>query len=448
MKKKGKNRGHWLYFFTTIAYILMFVWVFMFPGTKGLVIWDPGYAMYFYILGFVGFVPMILWLLDRFVIKKKRMYAIVFKLLSFILLLVPIAVVAFFLFSVSFKDVDLPPLIFINDSSEENRYTFAYWTEEEQQDTIEVKTDRDDTVETVQLTDNQETKRHYFTFGQTGVASYEIHTPSETYTLEVPALTPTVKRFAIASDLHIGTTKSSLENTQKMLKTISSTPYNCLFLLGDLVEYGFAFEQWVEVWEVLAGKNSTIPIKPLIGNHDILFGGHKLFEELMGKDYFRVDFENIHFITMKLPWGIEEFSNKQKQWLEQELNAIPKDDWIIVLTHAFLYASGYNYRGVLWGDNINAINELVPIFEENGVDMVFSGHNHQMEHLSTSGIEYFITGVFGSHLDEDREFSSQGSQWYSNKSHGYVDLAVGETSATVTFFNDDAEELYAHVVEK
>lgn len=65
MKKKRKNRGNWLYFITTLAYVLMFIWVFMLPGTKGLVIWDPGYAMYFYALGFVGVIPIILWLLDK-----------------------------------------------------------------------------------------------------------------------------------------------------------------------------------------------------------------------------------------------------------------------------------------------------------------------------------------------------------------------------------------------
>src|SRR6056297_2333753 len=105
MKKKRKNRGNWLYFVTTLAYVLMFIWVFMLPGTKGLVIWDPGYAMYFYILGFIGLIPLILWLLDRFVFKK-RLYTVISKLLSFILLIVPIAVVIFFLVSASFKTAD------------------------------------------------------------------------------------------------------------------------------------------------------------------------------------------------------------------------------------------------------------------------------------------------------------------------------------------------------
>src|SRR6056297_360305 len=141
--KKKKNRGNWLYFITTLAYILMFVWVFMFPGTKGLVIWDPGYAMYFYILGFVGIIPIILWLLDRFIVKK-RLYSVISKLLSFILLIVPIAVVAFFLVSASFKTVDLPPLVFINDNTEEERYTFAYRTGEKRTDAIQLTVSKGD----------------------------------------------------------------------------------------------------------------------------------------------------------------------------------------------------------------------------------------------------------------------------------------------------------------
>ncbi len=445
--KKKKNRGNWLYFITTLAYILMFVWVFMFPGTKGLVIWDPGYAMYFYILGFVGVIPLILWLLDRFVFKTK-VYSIISKLLSFILLLVPIAVVAFFLLSASLKTVDLPPLVFINDSTEDDRYTLAYWTSDKRADSIEVTVNSVDNTQTLQLEDEEMTNKHYFTFGQPGTATYEITTPEGRYSMVIPDNPSNIKRFAIASDSHIGTTKSALDTTKKMLESISRTPYNSFFLLGDIVEFGFSFDQWIQAWEILASKKATIPFRPLIGNHDILFGGNKLFDELMGKDYFRVDYENVHFISLNLPWGIEDFSNKQKQWLETELKSIPGDDWTIVLTHAFLYASGYNYRGVLWGDNKNAIDELVPLFEETGVDMVFSGHNHQMEHITNKGIDYFITGVFGSHLDEDREFTSEGSQWYNNKTHGYVDLAVGETSATVTFLNPDGEGLYSYVLVK
>jgi len=447
MKKTRKNRRNWLYFITTIAYILMFVWVFMFPGTKGLVIWDPGYAMYFYILGFVGVIPIILWLLDRFVFKK-RLYSIISKLLSFILLMVPIAVVAFFLFSTSFKTVDLPPLVFINENTQDGHYTFAYWTEEKRADSLEITVSKVDDVQTIQLNDEEKTNKHYFTFGQPGAATYEITSEEGQYTMVIPEPPSNVKRFAIASDSHIGTTKSALDTTKKMLETISNKPYNSFFLLGDIVEFGFSFEQWVEAWGILASKQTTVPFRPLIGNHDILFGGHKLFDELMGKDYFRIDFDNVHFISLNLPWGIEDFSTKQKQWLETELKAIPADDWTIVLTHAFLYASGYNYRGVRWGDNQNAIDELVPLFEETGVDMVFSGHNHQMEHITNEGIAYFITGAFGSHLDEDREFTSEGSQWYNNKTHGYVDLAVGETSATVTFLDSKAQELYTHVLKK
>src|SRR6056297_3115246 len=445
MNKKAKKRMNWLYFITTIAYILMFVWIFMFPGTKGLVIWDPGYAMYFYILGFVGFVPIILWLLDRFVIRK-RLYTVILKLLSFILLIVPIAVVAFFLMSASFKTVDLPPLVFINDNSQDDRYTLAYWTSEKRKDTIEVVVNKGDNVQTFQLKDDEETQKHYYLFGEPGAATYTIDTPVGAYTMEIPQKSNQMKRFAIASDSHIGTTKSALDTTKRMLETISGTPYNTFFLLGDIVEFGFSFDQWIEAWGILASKQTTIPFRPLIGNHDVLFRGNKLFEQLIGKDYFRIDFENVHFVALNLPWGIEDLSKEQKQWLETELKSIPEDDWTIVLTHAFLYASGYNYRGVLWGDNQAAIDDLVPLFEETGVDMVFSGHNHHMEHITTNGIEYFITGVFGCHLDEDREFTSAGSQWYNNKTHGYVDLAVGETSATVTFLDVDGEGLYRYVL--
>jgi len=446
MDKKGRKRGGWLYLITTVAFIVLFVWVFMLDGTKGLVIWDPGYAMYFYILGFIGFIPIILWLLDRFVFKK-RSYQIISKLLSFVLLLIPIGIVAFIFISTRIQAVDLPPLVFINDYSQADRYTLTYWTKEKQSDTLEVIMHKSDAVEAVQLKDDESSHKHAFAFGQPDVSSYDITTQQGPYTLAVPQDTP-VKRFAIASDSHIGTAKSSLDNTKTIMHSIYNQPYDCFFLLGDIVEYGFSFQQWVQAVQILASQEKVVPLKPLIGNHDILLRGGRLFEQFMGKDYFRVDFDTIHFIGLNLPWGIEDFSAKQKQWLEAELQSIPKQDWTVVLTHAFFYASGYQYRGVLWADNTKAIDELVPMFESYDVDMVFSGHNHQMEHLSTNGIEYFIAGAFGCHLDPDRDFTSEGSMWYNNETHGYLDLTMSATNATVTFLDVDNQPLYTYVVEK
>lgn len=446
MDKKRRKSGGWFYFITTVAYILLFVWVFMLPGTKGLVIWDPGYAMYFYILGFIGFIPIILWLLDRFVFKK-RSYRIIAKLLSFVLLLVPIGIVAFFFFGTMVKAVDLPPVVFINDHSQAERYTLTYWTKEKQTDTLEVIMRKSEAVEAVQLNDDDSANKHAFAFGQPDVALYELTTQQGPYTLTVQKNTP-VKRFAIASDPHIGTAKSSLDNTKQIIQSIYNQPYDCFFLLGDIVEYGFDFQQWEQALKLLASHERVVPIKPLIGNHDILFRGEHLFDQLMGDDYFRVDFDTIHFIGLNLPWGIEDFSAKQKQWLETELQSIPKQDWTVVLTHAFLYASGYDYRGVLWADNTKAIEELVPMFESHGVDMVFSGHNHQMEHLSINEIDYFIVGACGCHLDPDRDFTSEGSRWYNNKTHGYLDLTMSATTATVTFLDVDNQSLYTHVVKK
>ncbi|HPF17473.1 MAG TPA: metallophosphoesterase [Thermotogota bacterium] len=446
MNKKKKNRGNWLYMITTIAYILLFIWVFMLPGTKGLVIWDPGYAMYFYILGFIGFIPIILWLLDRFVLKKKG-HKIVAKLLSFILLLVPIGITAFFFIGTQVKAVDLPPVVFINDHSQAERYTLTYWTKEKQSDTLEVIMHKSEAVEAIQLKDDGLTNQHAFSFGQPEVASYDLTTEQGQFTWSVDQ-SSAIKRFAIASDSHIGTAKSSLKNTKTIMQSIYNETYDCFFLLGDIVEYGFDFQQWEQAIQILASQERVVPIKPLIGNHDILFRGEHLFDQLMGDDYFRVDFGGIHFIGLNLPWGIEDFSVKQKQWLQTQLESIPKQDWTVVLTHAFLYASGYNYRGVLWADNTKAIDELVPMFESYGVDMVFSGHNHQMEHLSTNGIDYFIAGAFGCHLDPEREFTSEGSIWYDNQHHGYVDLTIGATTATVTFLDVDNQHLYTHVVEK
>ena len=68
--------------------------------------------------------------------------------------------------------------------------------------------------------------------------------------------------------------------------------------------------------------------------------------------------------------------HKVSGW-RQQLASIPKDDWKIVVGHGFYYASGSITDGWKWYDNPETINKLTPLFEKYGVDMVFSGHDHQ-----------------------------------------------------------------------
>lgn len=83
-------------------------------------------------------------------------------------------------------------------------------------------------------------------------------------------------------------------------------------------------------------------------------------------------------------------SDIQLMWLEETLSKSTAD-WLIVVGHYNMYTGGYH------GSNRNLINMLKPLFIKYKVDMYISGHCHNLEHLSDSGIEYIISGS-GAHI--------------------------------------------------
>jgi 3',5'-cyclic AMP phosphodiesterase CpdA len=162
----------------------------------------------------------------------------------------------------------------------------------------------------------------------------------------------------------------------------------------------------------------------------------------------RIDVGNIHFLVIDLEWSAENFNTAQSVWLETQLANIPKDDWKIVMGHGFYYASGSMTDGWKWYDNPETINKLTPLFEKYGVDMVFSGHDHQLELLQKSGISYVICGTFGGALDSEREYVSPQSAWYSNKDYAFADVTINGAEANLIFRDPDGKVLNSFVIPK
>lgn len=275
---------------------------------------------------------------------------------------------------------------------------------------------------------------------------------SNTATLVRSPLDMPLLRLSFSSDPHWGAeTSNALARTQ-ILESIAKYKPDAFFMLGDTVETGNSAVQWNFALSDLEALIPQVPLRPLLGNHDALFGGQYLYRKAFWPASFRSDSGSPYYwsinagaatiVAVDLPWGTENFGAHQRAWLEKTLAAADPHKPLIVLSHSYFYASGYDDPefGSPWYDHYQNIPALVPLFEKYGVDLVISGHNHYQELLAHNGIVYAIIGSMGGIPDPEPTYRSPWSQWLAVGAFGWLDVEVLPARLVLVFRNEQGAE--------
>ena len=159
--------------------------------------------------------------------------------------------------------------------------------------------------------------------------------------------------------------------------------------VGDLVDVGLDYGQWNGWFEAGKGVIDTLPVVPVVGNHETYtpaakFSMPTLFtaqlkvpnngpEELRGQVY-SFDYGNVHFSVLDTQLGeersfVSQMLEKQQTWLEKDL-AASKKAWKVVLLHR----PPYHNRPKAGDEELR--DGLTPLFDKYQVDLVFAGHDH------------------------------------------------------------------------
>lgn len=236
----------------------------------------------------------------------------------------------------------------------------------------------------------------------------EKRSPVHQFSTEEPEKSETT--FMVLSDPQGSDVIDYMTYANNVLNMMDYTDKNIRFALftGDLINVDESRTQWNLFLKYSSAFSYRIPIAATTGNHetgsvyeeqiqsiefqgyfnmpengpyyqdfDAFAGDYRTPEFDQGKTY-SFDYGFAHYVAIDSEIfngdsGIgglldEENMTIFTEWLETDL-AQHQDDWIIVYLHRGPYSITY--------DSVNVRTRLVPILEEYGVDLVFSGHDHR-----------------------------------------------------------------------
>ncbi len=101
--------------------------------------------------------------------------------------------------------------------------------------------------------------------------------------------------------------------------------------------------------------------------------------------YYSFDYANIHFIVLE-SYRLEN-NQAQIDWCTSDIQNTSQD-WIVALFHHPAYTKG-SHNSDSESNLIAMRQNFLPILEDNGVDLILSGHSHSYER------SYFLNGHYG-----------------------------------------------------
>jgi predicted phosphodiesterase len=191
-------------------------------------------------------------------------------------------------------------------------------------------------------------------------------------------------KFGVIGDT--GTGGSAQYAIAKLLsETRARFSYEFVIMLGDNMYGGESPSDFVRKFERPYGPilNSGVKFYATLGNHDEPTQRYYKLFNMDGNRYYKFRKGDVEFFVLDTTY----MTPAQVNWVK---DALQRSDakWKIPYFHHPLYSSGEKH-----GSETDLRTLLEPLFVENGVDVVFAGHEHFYERLKPQkGIYYFTAG--------------------------------------------------------
>ncbi len=215
---------------------------------------------------------------------------------------------------------------------------------------------------------------------------------ARTATPQVPSVAPTSTlpkdpdsvKFLVIGDSGTGD-RRQYEVAAKIVEAYAQFPFEFAIMLGDNMYGSERAIDFVNKFEK--------PYKPLLdagvkfyaslGNHDDPSQRFYAGFNMDGERYYTFRKKDVEFFVLDSTY----MAPPQVSWLREELKRSDAK-WKVSYFHHPIYSSGERH-----GSELDLQVVVEPLFLENGVDVVFSGHEHFYERLRPQkGIQYMIQG--------------------------------------------------------
>jgi hypothetical protein len=225
----------------------------------------------------------------------------------------------------------------------------------------------------------------------------------------------TKKNFNMAVVADWGCNKDAKQTS----KNIQEKNPELVIAAGDL-----SYKGQGDCWETIVSPFES-KLKVSMGDHEYhdTNGGkigvmnEYLYPLNLAKTYYSFDKNNVHFVFMD-PYVDYKPGSKQYQFIENDLKTAynnPSIDWTFVVEHIPMYTSPSKHSA-----NFTIRDTYHPLFDKYGVDLVFSGDNHNYQR--TFPLKYNNNG--GRDIFSNPSISNKDSSNYNND-NGVIYLIIG-----------------------
>ncbi|MDB5208472.1 MAG: metallophosphoesterase [Flavisolibacter sp.] len=191
--------------------------------------------------------------------------------------------------------------------------------------------------------------------------------------------------------------------TRLLFEDVVQRVPSAFFLLGDVVNLGYAERQWKPIDKYLKALEAIkLPVHAILGNHEVMgrpregirkfqqrFPDHKHTGYVVVKDSIAVVLVNSNFSSLS-----SAEAEQQTAWYKTTLESLDADSTIHFIITGCHHSPYTNSRIVRPSKEVE--QKFVPPFLSSAKSVLFlSGHSHNFEHYKVEGKDFLVIGGGG-----------------------------------------------------